>query len=87
MEKIDKLLTQKSAFLYLFLIIAISIFFRLYHAEQKAAFHGDELLSFQIVNGTFGREKQDKIFKDKWATGTEYLNYYFTIKKEHLKRI
>ena len=77
---------SKYALLCLFLILTISIFFRIYHAEKKTAFHGDELLSFQIVNGTYGREEIDAKFQDKWIAGTEYLNYYFTVYRENFSK-
>lgn len=84
--KQDKVFIEKYSFLFFLLIISISISFRLYHAGQKKIYHVDELISYQCVNTTFRDKEQDQKFKEKWITGSDYIDYYFTIKKENLKK-
>lgn len=84
--KQDKVFIEKYSFLFFLVIISISIIFRLYHAGQKKIYHVDELNSYQYVNTTFGDKEQDQKFKEKWITGSDYIDYYFTIKKENIKK-
>lgn len=79
-----KVLLEKYSFLTLLIVISISIAFRLYHSGQKKIFQVDELLSFQIINRALSKLPVQK-FKDKWMTGSDYIDSFFTIKNENLK--
>jgi hypothetical protein len=84
--KQNKVIFEKYSSLSLLVIISISIIFRIYHSGQKKIYHVDELSSFQIINRTYANSKEVQKFKDKWMTGSDYIDSFFTIKKENLKK-
>jgi len=83
-----KAFTQRYTFLLLLIIITFSVTLRVYYIYQKEAFHIDEILSFQIINGNSNLRYQefDQEYKDRWTNGKEFTDYFFTIHKENLKK-
>ena len=87
MDKI-KSFTQKYSFVLLLTIITFAAGVRIYHVCQKEAFHIDEILSFQIINGTSNLRCRDfdQKYKYKWIYGKELIDDYFTIREQNLKK-
>jgi hypothetical protein len=83
-----KAFTQEYPYFLLLVIITFSVTLRVYYIYQKKAFHIDEILSFQIINGNSNsRYKEfDHKYKNRWINGEVFTSYFFTINKKNLKK-
>jgi len=80
--------TQRYTFFLLLIIITFSVTLRVYYIFQKEAFHIDEISSFQVINSNSNLKVKefDQEHSYKWTNGKEYADYFFTIRKENLKK-
>lgn len=79
---------KRHPFVFLLIIITFAAALRIYYIYQKEALHIDELSSFQIINGTSGGRCNtfDEKYPYEWTKGKDFIDDYFTIHKNNLKK-